>query len=45
MFKFSKDKTPDEEGFEDFNKNFKFIKNISSGAFGKVVLAEDLENG
>ena len=42
MLKFSKEKTPEEEGFVEFNDHFKFIKNINSGAFGKVVLAEDI---
>jgi len=39
---FSNDKTPEEEGFTEFNKHFRFIKCIGSGGFGKVVLAEDL---
>jgi len=40
---YSKLKTPTEEGFLEFDKYFKFIKNIGSGGFGKVVYAEDLE--
>lgn len=39
---FSNKKTPEEEGFSEFNNYFKFIKCIGSGGFGKVVLAEDL---
>ncbi len=45
MPKYHEDKTPEEEGFQNFTKHFKFIKNINSGAFGKVVLAEDLKDG
>ena len=40
---FNDDKTPEEDGFPQFNKYFTFIKNIGSGGFGKVVLAKDNE--
>jgi len=43
--RFSQEKTPHEEGFTEFNDHFKFIRNLGAGAFGKVVLAEDLKNG
>ena len=39
MPRFSKKKTPEEDGFPEFNEHFKFIKNLGAGAFGKVVLA------
>ena len=42
MGKFSMEKTPEEDGFKEFNKYFKFIENLGAGGFGKVVLAEDL---
>ncbi len=43
MVKFSKDRTPEEDGFAEFNKYFSFIRNLGAGGFGKVVLAEDLK--
>ncbi len=43
MVKFSKDRTPEEDGFAEFNKYFTFIRNLGAGGFGKVVLAEDLK--
>jgi len=42
MVKFSKDRTPEEDGFAEFNKYFTFVRNLGAGGFGKVVLAEDL---
>ncbi len=42
MPRFSKDKTPEEDGFTHFKEYFKFLKNLGAGGFGKVVLAEDL---
>ena len=41
---FNDNKTPEQDGFPQFNTYFKFIKNIGSGGFGKVVLARDNEN-
>lgn len=41
--KFSSKNTPAQDGFKNFNKYFNFIKNIDNGAFGKVVLAEDIK--
>jgi serine/threonine protein kinase len=41
---FNDDKTPEEDGFPQFNTYFTFIKNIGSGGFGKVVLARLNEN-
>ncbi len=37
-------KTPEEDGFNEFGLFFRFIKNLGAGAFGKVILGEDLAN-
>ena len=42
---FSKDKTPAEEGFTEFDKFFTFLRNLGAGGFGKVVLAKSLKDG
>ena len=33
------------EGFIHFNKFFHFVRNLGSGTFGKVVLANDIKTG
>jgi serine/threonine protein kinase len=45
MKKFSMKKTPEEDGFTEFNTYFHFIKNLGFGTFGKVVQATDIQTG
>jgi hypothetical protein len=35
-------KSPNEDGFPNFDNYFRFIKNLGAGRYGKVVLGEEL---
>ena len=39
------DKSPEEDGFHEFNNYFEFIENVGAGGFGKVVRAKYLKDG